>query len=37
MNNETIAKYLDLKKQLAAIESQIDELKPNVIEQVRNQ
>lgn len=35
MNNDALTKYLDLKQQLAAIEAQIDILKPNVMDEVR--
>lgn len=35
MTTDNIAKYLELKKQAAAIESQIEELKPVVLEDVR--
>lgn len=36
MNTENMAKYLELKKQLAEIESQLDDLKPAVLEDVRS-
>jgi len=35
MDTERITRYLELKKQVAAIEAQIEELKPVVLEEVR--